>query len=156
MAGLVMTLEARIQALEDRAAITDLIASYGPIVDSGDGFRLADMWVADGGEYLIGDEFELKGQEIPELTERSGHQDYLAAGCSHFLSAPTVKINGDEAVAINYSIVLMREGKKWIADRLSANRWDLVRAEEGWRVSVRQNYLLDGKEEARDLLASIF
>lgn len=60
--------EARLRALEDRAAIADLIASYGPLADSGD-------------------------------------------------------------------------------------RWELVRTPHGWRISRRDNALLDGREAAQALFA---
>jgi hypothetical protein len=44
---------------------------------------------------------------------------------------------------------VLREGAVW---RVAANRWELLRTPAGWRVTARTNRLLDGTEEARDLL----
>lgn len=147
-----MDIEHRVQRLEDRAEIADLIARYGPIVDAGEGGQLAELW-SDDGEYVIGDEYRFTGNQITGLTELEAHQNYLAAGCAHMLSSPQVMLDGDCAVAVNHSAVLIREGQRWVADRVSANRWELERKPEGWRVSRRSSALLDGEEAARELLA---
>lgn len=147
-----LSVEARLQLLEDRAEIADLLASYGPIVDSGDGQRLAEIWATDG-VYVVGDEFQFDSDQVTSLTELPGHQQYLSAGCGHVLSPPKITIDGDTAVAINYSMVLVKQGELWVADRLSANRWELQRTATGWRVSLRKNHLLDGNAAARELLA---
>ncbi|MET0269232.1 MAG: nuclear transport factor 2 family protein, partial [Sphingomonas sp.] len=42
------TLRAGLRAVQDRQAIADLIAAYGPAVDRGDGCAAADLWAADG------------------------------------------------------------------------------------------------------------
>jgi hypothetical protein len=36
--------------------------------------------------------------------------------------------------------------------RLGANRWDLKRTEDGWKVTRRAYRMLDGSEGARELL----
>lgn len=143
--------EARLRALEDRAELQELIAKYGPIVDSGDGALLEELWTSDG-RYLIGDEFALTSAEMPSLTELPSHQAYLASGCAHVLTAPTVQVSGDTAIGVNHSVVLVRDGERWVADRVSSNEWHFSRAEAGWRVSLRKNRLLDGDAAARALL----
>lgn len=142
---------ARLRALEDRAEISELIARYGPHVDAGEGEGLGELWAA-GGAYRVGNEYEFRGDEIGSLTEISEHRALMARGCGHMLSAPTITVTGDTAVAINHSVVIARDGDGWTVERLSANRWSFARTSEGWRVMLRENALLDGDEGARALL----
>ena len=143
---------ARLRALEDRAEIAELIARYGPIVDSGEGDLLRDVWTPEG-VYRIGQEHAMSGDEIPALTALPGHQEFLQGGCGHVLSAPTISIEGDTAVAVNYSMLVLREGDQWVVSRLSSNRWQLARTESGWRAIERHNELLDGEAAARRLFS---
>lgn len=143
--------EARLRALEDRAELAELIARYGPIVDAGQGELLGELWTPDG-RYAIGDEFSLAGEQVPALTELPDHRAYLAAGCGHLLTAPTLRVDGDSATGVNHSFVLVRDGERWVVDRASANEWTFTRTAEGWRVALRRNRLLDGSPEARALL----
>jgi SnoaL-like domain len=41
-------LAARVQVLEDQQALAQLVASYGPAVDSGSADATADLWFEDG------------------------------------------------------------------------------------------------------------
>lgn len=143
--------ELRLKRLEDRIEIEDLIARYGPVVDSGEGTALADMWARDG-RYRVGAEHDLVGAEVAALTEIPGHQAYLTRGCGHFLSAPTIRIDGERAQAVNHSMLVLRDGERFVVERLSANHWEFVRTDAGWRVEVRRNELLTGDEVARSLL----
>lgn len=144
-------LERRVRALEDRALILELIASYGPYADSGNGEAIGALW-ANGGTYAF-DATTLQHADIAGLVEFESHRELMAAGCAHVLSAPTVNVEGDTASAVNHSIVLARRGEIWVAVRVSANHWTLVRTEAGWRVADRVNRLLSGGESARELLA---
>ena len=60
----------------------------------------------------------------------------------------------DTAVATNHSLVFARRGEPWTAERVSANRWELTRTAEGWKVSKRENRLLTGSEWARQLFSN--
>lgn len=146
------SVERRLQRLEDRAEIADLIARYGPAVDSGAGAELVELWTADG-EYRIGADAVVPADDIASLVEWDTHREYLAAGCAHVLSAARIEIDGDRATAANHSVVFVHRDAGWVADRVSANRWELVRTEGGWRVHLRENRLLDGADAARALLA---
>ena len=66
----------------------------------------------------------------------------MQSGCAHILSPPRVQLDGDRAEAINHSIVLVKRGETWVAERVSANRWELGRTTAGWRVVKRTNRLL--------------
>lgn len=138
-------LEARLRAVEDRLAIIDLLSRYGPAVDSLDGETLAELWAEDG-TYAV-DSVTLEGPEVARLVDIPTHRAYVDAGCGHILTSPRVDIDGDSAVAANHSMLVTRRGDHWRVERLSANRWELERGPEGWRVRRRTNALLDGDRE---------
>ena len=145
-------LPARIAMLEDREAIRDLIASYGPLADAGDCAGAAALWTEDG-VYEVGGFGEYRGRAaIRELLEGENHQGLIAGGAAHVLSPPVIALDGDRAVARTYSVVFRCLGESWEAHRVSANEWRLVRTAEGWRVAHRLNRLLDGSREARALI----
>lgn len=147
-------LERRVAELEDKLAIMQLIAAYGPAVDGMDRDGVAALWAADG-SYDFGGA-PLEGREgVAALIDLDTHRAYVAQGSSHMLSAPRITLEGDRAVAVNYSQVFIKDGAGWRADRTSANRWDLVRTTEGWQVEKRTNRLLDGSQPARDLLRRV-
>ncbi|MBS1699052.1 MAG: nuclear transport factor 2 family protein [Actinobacteria bacterium] len=144
-------LERRLRALEDRAEIAELIARYGPAVDAGDGERAAALWAPEG-TYQF-DDTVLDADGVRTLVHYDTHVEYMRRGCGHVLSAPRIEIDGDTATAVTHSVVLVHDGDRWVAERVSANRWELRRLPEGWRVQRRLNRLLDGAEAARELLS---
>lgn len=147
--------EARLQALEDREAIRNLIARYGPLADSGDAAGVAALWTEDGC-YAVGGMTEAKGRAaIAALIEGEMHRSLMADGCAHVLGPVAIDLDGDTATARGHSVVLRADGQGgWTPFRVSANRWSLARTKEGWRVTRRENALLDGAEAARVLLAA--
>lgn len=145
--------EARLRALEDREAIRNLIASYGPLADSGDAEGVARLWTEDG-VYAVDGFPEARGHAaIAALITGPVHQALMARGCAHVLGPPVIDLDGDRASARCHSVVLARAGEAWEPVRVAANRWELTRTPEGWRVTRRVNALLDGREAARALLA---
>ena len=145
--------EARLQALEDREAIRDLIASYGPLADSGDAGGVALLWAEDG-VYAVDGFPEARGHAaIAALITGPVHQKLMARGCAHVLGSPVIDLDGERASARCHSVVLAKAGEGWEAVRVAANRWDLVRTPKGWQVTRRDNALLDGREAARVLFA---
>ncbi len=144
---------ARLQALEDREAIRGLIARYGPLADTGDAQGVAALWTSDG-SYAVGGMTEAKGRAaIAALIEGQVHQQLMADGCAHALGPVAIDLAGDTATARGYSIVFRADGKGGFeVARASANRWALARTADGWRVTRRENALLDGAEAARLLL----
>jgi uncharacterized protein (TIGR02246 family) len=146
-------LAARIALLEDREAIRDLIARYGPLADAGDAAGAAALWTEDG-VYDVGGHGVHRGRAaIAALLEGEAHQALIAAGVAHLLSAPVIEIDGDCAEATTYSCVLRHVGEGWHAHRVAANYWMLVRGAEGWRIAGRVNRLLDGDPAAHALLS---
>jgi uncharacterized protein (TIGR02246 family) len=147
-------LAARLQALEDREAIRDLIARYGPAADSGDSEGVAALFDT-AGVYAVGGMGESHGRPaIAALLDGPVHRQLLAGGCAHLLGPVAIDLAGDTATARGLSLVFRWNGSKWDAVRVSANRWQLTRGDAGWAVIRRDNALLDGDAAARALLAA--
>lgn len=147
-------LEGRVRELEDMLAIQQIIARYGPAVDSLSQAQVAALWARDG-VYDFGGE-PLRGAEaVGKLVELSTHRAYVERGCLHSLGNPVITIQGDHAVATGNSRVYVHEDDGWKVERAAANRWELVRDGEGWKVASRTNRLLDGTEDARLVLRSV-
>ena len=92
-------LSARLRALEDREAIRDLIASYGPLADTGNAAALAALWHEDGA-YAVDGMGESTGRAaIAALITGPVHQQLMADGCAHVLSPVTIELDGDRATA---------------------------------------------------------
>lgn len=146
-------LEARLQALEDREAIRDLIARYGLLADSGDAQGVAGLWAEDG-VYAIAGFGEAKGRaQIAALIDGDNHRQLMADGCAHVLGPVAIDLNDDSATARGHSLVLRCTGSAFEVHRVAANRWELARGVDGWQVTRRDNALLQGEEAARALLS---
>lgn len=147
-------LEARVRVLDDHEEITQLLASYGPSVDSGAAEAAAQLWEADG-VFDVGGHFTMNGHaDIAAMVTGEGHQSLIHNGCGHVLTAPKIQVDGDEATAWNYAFNIRWDApdeRFWIA-RLSANEWKCRRGPDGWRVAYRTNINLDGDEAPRALL----
>ena len=149
--GRLQVLESRLREIEDRAQILQLIASYGPSVDSNDGEAVRSLFTEDGTYELEGWTFNHDTMDQTVLTDL--HRRYVAAGSAHVMSPPRIDVHGNQAVAINYSFVFIAEGDRFVIDRCAANRWDLVRTGDAWKVRRRVNRLTKGTAAARALLA---
>lgn len=151
----VAMLGARLRQLEDQVEIGQLVAQYGPSVDSGSAEATAELWAADGTFDAVG-AIEMRGrEEIAAMIRSDGHQDLIRHGCGHVLTAPHVEVRGDEATGRSYALNIRWDAaaeRFWVA-RVSANTWRFVRTPEGWRIAERVNANLDGTAEHRAMLA---
>jgi hypothetical protein len=146
-------LQRRVQDLEDRLALMQILATYGPAVDSGSAAPAAGLWTDDG----VYDTFPavLHGRAaIAEMVTGELHQRLIHAGAAHLQGLPHLHVEGDRAVATAYSQLVLRDEatdsfRIW---RTGVNRWEFVRTEHGWQVTHRVNRQLDGDTTARDLL----
>ena len=147
-------LEAQVRVLADHEEITQLLASYGPSVDSGSAAATAALWEVDG-VFDVGGHFTMNGRdEIMGMVNGEGHQSLIHNGCGHVLTSPRIRVDGDAATAWNYAFNIRWDAPNerfWIA-RLSANEWQCARGADGWRVTHRTNINLDGDEAPRALL----
>lgn len=152
LATTVATLSDRLRVVEDELAIHRLLAAYGPAVDSGSCREAAELWTEDG-VYDVGAVSRVEGQAaIQRLFEGDQHQGIIATGSAHLTPCPVIRIDGDRAVVLGYSLVLLRDGDGFRTWRASANRWTLRRTDSGWRIAERLNRVLDGSSEPRDVL----
>jgi hypothetical protein len=160
------TLEDRIRAIEDRLEIYNLIASHPPSADVGGSEHIAASWVEDGvfdrGENLASP----RGREvIAKQVLGPEHQAAIARGLAHCTGLPHVAIAGDTAVVTSYLQVVVPQtqgdpvevpghgsSRGFRIHRMTANRWELVRTSQGWKVKRRTLRQLDGSQPARDLL----
>lgn len=148
----IAALEARLQVLEDERDVSRLIASYGPLVDAGS-VDVADLWV-DEGVYDV-DEVYLAGRsEIAAMASSEPHRSWVDGGCAHVVGPPHVTVEGDRAVAVCHSLMVVRSGDGFAVRRATANHWALRRTTDGWRVTTRTSRLLDGRTESPALLAA--
>ncbi|MCP5321467.1 MAG: nuclear transport factor 2 family protein [Pseudomonadales bacterium] len=147
------TLETQLTELQDREAIRNLIASYGPLADCGDADRVAGLW-QDDGVYEVGGFGASQGHAaIAALIDGATHRQLMRDGCAHLLGPVHIHIEGGRAVAVGHSCVLRHRDGGFEAYRVSANRWELTKDADGtWRVSKRSNRLLDGNPLAPALL----
>ena len=151
----VAALATRLRVLEDQAEIVQLVAQYGPAVDSGSAEAAAGLWTEDGAFDAV-PWLEMRGRaDIEAMVDSAGHQSLIERGCGHVLTAPHVVVDGDEAHGRSYALNVRWDPEAdrfWVA-RVSANTWRWVRTSEGWRVAERVNASLDGTPEHRAMLA---
>ncbi len=148
-------LAARVQALADQVEITQLVAQYGPAVDSGSGDAAAALWT-DEGTFDAVPHLRMKGRDdIAAMVHGDGHQSLIRNGCGRVLTVPHVVVDGDQATGRSYALNIRWDadaGRFWVA-RVSANTWRWVRTTQGWRIAERINANLDGTAEHREMLA---
>jgi ketosteroid isomerase-like protein len=152
----VADLSARLRVLEDQVAIGQLVARYGPAVDSGAAGAAARLWTEDGVFEAPPYAVWTGHDEIAGMVESTGHQDLIMNGAAHVLTAPLVAVHGDEAHAWNYALNIRWDPDQerfWVA-RVSANDWKLRRQPDGWRIVHRVNRNLDGSAEPRAIFRS--
>ncbi|OBK29172.1 hypothetical protein A5634_18780 [Mycobacterium asiaticum] len=145
-------LAARLRRLEDEHDIARLIASYGPAVDAADADATARLWAVDG-VYDV-DLMRMGSRaEVHAMVCSEPHRNLVANGCSHFLGPAVVTVDGDSAVAVCESLVLIRDGEGYRVWRCTANHFALRRSHGHWQITTRTSRVLDGKPEAHGLLA---
>ena len=151
----VEALAARVRALEDQVEIMQLVAQYGPAVDSGSAQAAAALWTEDGTFDAV-PSMRMRGRgDIAAMVGGDGHQGLIRNGCGHVLTVPHIVVDGDQATGRSYALNIRWDadaGRFWVA-RVSANTWRWVRTARGWRVSDRVNANLDGTAEHRQMLA---
>ncbi len=144
-------LAARVRRLEDERDIARLIASYGPAVDAGDADAAARLWAVDG-VYDV-DGWRMEGRAaVHAMIASDAHQKLVAKGCCHFLGPCVVTVDGDSAVALCESLVLVRDGDGYRVWRATAHHFALRRADGGWQITTRTSRVLDGNPDAHALL----
>ena len=116
-------------------------------------------WISAGGKGARGND------TIGALVKTPEHQAAIAGGLCHFAGLPRVEIDGDSAVAISYLQIITPDRLAaprevsghgsttgFRIHRVGANRWELKRGKDGWKVVRRTLRPLDGTDDARSLL----
>lgn len=154
MATIIRNLAEKVSYLEDRQAIVDLMTSYGPAIDAGDADAVAQVWTDDG-VYDVDTGVMHGHDEIIEMVRGGMHQGFVQAGCAHILEPGSVVVDGDVAVATAKSLLVVNDerGPGFTVLRATANRWEMVKTDRGWKCRRRIGRLLDGRPAARRLLA---
>ena len=150
------TLEERLQAVEDRLEIYNVISAYGPSVD-GCNLEAMGQVYAEHGVYDVRDYRYMDGlEDIRDMMNGVGHRTLTGAGAAHIGTLPHVELDGDRAIATNYSIILGRREGEPVMLRLNISRIYLSRGKDGWRIDRRIIDPLDGRQSSRDLAARVF
>ena len=164
-----VSLETRLRDIEDRLEIYNLIASHPPSADTGADDYTRAVFTEDGvfdrGESL---DYTLGNEAIAAITRRSAHQEAIHGGLAHFAGLPHVDLDGDSAFVTSYLQLIHpdHQGDErelpnhgvstgYRIHRVLANRWELVRTPEGWKIKSRKLRPLDGSQPARDILADV-
>ncbi len=145
-------LERRVRQLEDESAIQRLIMSYGPAADAGLATLAAEAWLEDGVyDWDAAGEPHQGSAGVEAMLQSDAHHSLIGAGVAHFGGPLLVEIDGDRAIALNYSLIMRREEKRFFLWRVSAVRWDVERSGSAWRVRRRTNRVLDESGAGREL-----
>jgi SnoaL-like domain len=143
---------ARLRRLEDESAITRLIMTYGPAADAGLTSVAGQLWLDDGiYDWDANGKPHQGSAGVDAMLQGDAHQNLITAGIAHFAGPLLIDLDGDSATAVNYSLIMRREGDRFYLWRASAVRWDLARVDSGWRVRRRTNRLLDETGAGREL-----
>jgi len=146
-------LEQRVRQLEDQVAIYQILSTYGAAADGASDKAMTDLWTDDAVYDAQIVAFNGKA-EILAMLKSDMHQQIITGGAAHVIGMPSVRIEGDVAVATCCARLYRKDGDSYRAWRVTACRWDLVRMAKGWRIKSRVNKLLNGDEDARELLRS--
>ena len=145
-------IDRRLRALEDEAAIARLVASYGPLVDAADQDAVAALWAEDG-TYDVEGWRMLNREDVRAMVASPEHRGLVAGGCTHFLGPVVSRVEGDEALAVCESVLVVHRDGRFVVARAGANRFELRRAPHGWEIAHRTTHALDGSQEAIALLS---
>jgi hypothetical protein len=143
----------RISALEDKLAIMQVVAGYGPSMDGGADTEAGSLWTEDS--WYDADASpaaaEPHGRAGIEGAARSCLEDPV--GFAHISHMPLIKVEGDKATVVNHSNTFQQDGDGFRIGRVSSNRWELVRVDGTWQIERRINRLLNGSKESRAVFA---
>lgn len=152
-------LEARLQKAEDQLEILNLLNTYGPLVDSATAEPAGALWERGGGYSFTlpdgGTKRLSAPDEIAGMYGWQGHLDLVNTGCAHLTGTPRIEVHGDEAEAVGYSVVILKEGERWYLWRAAVNHWTLRRTAGGWRIAERVNRALDGSPESHEIMRKV-
>jgi SnoaL-like domain len=159
------TIEDCLRAVENTLAIYHVIASHPPAADTGTDSYYRDAFTPNGSVDLGGGKDATGNEAIAAIVKTPEHQAAIAGALCHFAGSPRVELDGDTAVATSYLQIITPDRQAaprevsghgsttgFHIHRVGANRWELRRGEDGWKVTRRTLRPLDGSDDARALL----
>lgn len=152
MTDRLVEIEQRLQRIEDERAIERMLAAYGPLVDAGDADEAAALWAVDGGYDVEGWSMRSRA-DVAAMVRSEAHQGLIGRGSAHFLGPAVVSVDGDDAVAVCESALLVHRDGRFLVGRAGANHFRLRRIDGRWQIIARTTRTLDGNAQARQLLS---
>jgi hypothetical protein len=155
----------RLQAIEDRLDISNLLASHPPIVDSLSLELLSEIFTPDA----VLSRGEHGSVPVRSLSNTAtAMHDAAVMGLAHLSTAPYIKIGKNTALAFSYVCVTVRDptadsievpahgaGQGHRVFLIAANRWDLIRADGSWKLRGRKMVMCDGSDAPRQLARGV-
>ena len=87
------------------------------------------------------------------MVRSDAHQGLIARGCCHFFGPPVVTVDGDEAVAVCESTLMVRrESGGYAIARAGVHLLRLRRDGGAWRIVHRTARQLDGGQAGTELI----
>ena len=138
----------RLGVLEDERSLRALLTRYAFNADLGRSREYAALYAEDGAIDVYGSRYEGQDDILMKFITGVGHRS-IEGRCQHFTQGPLIfNINGDQAEAEGYSLVLVREGS--IPNPLSGqlmpdirvytaslNHWRFARINGDWKIVER-------------------
>jgi len=159
------SIDDRIRAIEDRLEIYNLIASHPPSADTAAHDHIRSIFMDDAVLDLGGAKTASGREAIAQMPQKPEHHQAIKGGLAHFAGLPHVTIDGDRALVTSYLQILAAHPTAEAVEvpahgasmgyrihRVGANRWELVRTPQGWKIARRTYRTLDGSEPALDIL----
>lgn len=149
-------LESKLLEVQDHLAVLQVVARYGPLVDSTlspeQRLKAGSLWAEDGVYNLAPGRDYVGPQGVADMLVNPIHQSYLDSGSAHISMLPYVLLDGDRATALGYTQVVQHNDGGYDIARLSINYWELARRNGEWKVLRRTNRLLTASEQSHALM----
>ncbi|WP_053225786.1 nuclear transport factor 2 family protein [Solirubrobacter soli] len=134
-----MNVEARLQALEDREAIRDLLMEYRRALDEKDFDAYADLFGEDG--EFVTDGFTVRGRSqiltmLADL-QATGALTVNAGDDRHLVTNVEIEVDGDRATARSTWVYVTRESDEPNLAMVGHYEDQLRRTPAGWRFARR-------------------
>jgi hypothetical protein len=137
------TVEARLQQLEDREAIRQLLMDYGRFLDQRDFIAFSQLFAEKEGEWIGGLGKAKGSQAIFKLMESTigGNTKKTAAPNYHLFTNETIQVDGDQAKALTkWMFVVQGEGGRPQPFYLGHYEDTFVRENGRWKFLRRMVY----------------
>ena len=161
------SVEERLRVIEDKLAIYELIASHPPSADTAYAEYTASVYLEEG---VFDRGPGLEGAEgvdaIAAFMLKPAHEEAIRGGLAHFAGLPRIELDGDNATVISYLQILTPHPRAaphevpnhgvstgFRIHRVAANRWELERTADGWKIRRRTLLPVDGSDAPRELLS---